>query len=286
MKYIETKKIFLKDNPEIFEKNIQDLIIDSPSRIGLKEYYAHDRERIQLRGGRLDILLVSQEDFKNRVATEVQLGKLDSSHLFRSYEYYLNEKEKYPNYELSSLLICEEGNDRLLPVIRDLFANKPFKILILNAFLIDKDSYSFQIQEYFSGTPLVVDEEVEITEKADRKYWHDRRPEGLKIVDELMELVNQVAPNYKLNYLKAYCGLSNGGNSDNFITFQPNSDNVLFNLAIEESEDVQNLIDETNFSSLSRTKRRYRIKIKKEKIKENKEILLKLISLAHQQNNS
>lgn len=281
-KFIDTQTLCLKSNDQITEKTIQDLIVDNPSILGIGDYYCHDRERVQFRKGKLDILLKSTDTPNKRICAEIQLGKLDGDHLFRAWEYFLNEKDKYPAYELSSLLVCEEIDDRVLPVIRDLFVNKPFSILLMKAFTFE-DKFGLNFLPIFNGIPLGLEEEDEqIYEKADRKYWLNRGKD-LQLVDDVFKIVQSVIPQFKLNYNKAYIGLSDEYGSNNFIVFHPNKKGLTLKLKLPENDTNQSLVDDTSFTIMEyeKTWGQYRLKITKEKLSENEGKLLKLVELAY-----
>jgi hypothetical protein len=283
--YVETQPLHLKTTPQISEKNIQDLIVNKPSILGIGDYYALDRERIQFRGGRLDILLKSVEESNKRICTEIQLGVLDESHLVRAWEYYLSEKQKYPQYDVSAVLVCEEISDRILPVVRDLFSNKPLTILLMKAFSFG-NNWTLEFIKYFDGVPLGLDEEdEEVYEKADRKYWTDLKGNAIGIVDDMLKLIQKVAPNYNLNYNKSYIGLTNQVGSNNFVYFKPAKKDVTVCFKLDETETTQSIIDTGTFTFIQYKWKSYRIKINKNQIEENKERLIELINLAHNQNN-
>ena len=283
--YVEAQTFYLKTTPQISEKTIQDLIVNKPSILGIGDYYALDRERIQFRGGRLDILLKSVEESNKRICTEIQLGVLDESHLLRAWEYYLSEKQQYPQYDVSAVLVCEEVSDRMLPVVRDLFSNKPLTILLMTAFSFG-NNWTLNFKEYFNGVPLGLDEEdEEVYEKADRKYWTEKKGNSIGIVDDMLKLIQKVAPDYNLNYLKGYINLTNQVGSNNFVRFIPNNKDITVCFRLDETETSQSIIDSGTFTFIQYKKKSYRIKINKSKIEENKEKLIELINLAYNQNN-
>ena len=57
MDYVKFEKISLKNHPEFNEQWVQDRIAEDPSILGLGDIILKDKERIQPRAGRLDILL-------------------------------------------------------------------------------------------------------------------------------------------------------------------------------------------------------------------------------------
>ena len=236
-------------------------------------------------GGRLDILLKSVEESNKRICTEIQLGVLDESHLLRAWEYYLSEKQQYPQYDVSAVLVCEEVSDRMLPVVRDLFSNKPLTILLMTAFSFG-NNWTLNFKEYFNGVPLGLDEEdEEVYEKADRKYWTEKKGNSIGIVDDMLKLIQKVAPDYNLNYLKGYINLTNQVGSNNFVRFIPNNKDITVCFRLDETETSQSIIDSGTFTFIQYKKKSYRIKINKSKIEENKEKLIELINLAYNQNN-
>ena len=82
MQYIKPERILMKMHPELDEKWAQDRIASDPSVLGLGDLVLRDKERIQPRAGRLDLLL-QDEDSKRRYEVEIQLGATDESHIIR-----------------------------------------------------------------------------------------------------------------------------------------------------------------------------------------------------------
>lgn len=116
MKHVKLKKISLKNHPTINEKWLQQVIVDDPSLLGLGELVVRDKERRQLGGGRLDLLLQEAETTA-RYEVEIQLGATDESHIIRTLEYWDIERKRYPQYEHTAVIIAEEITSRFLNVI-------------------------------------------------------------------------------------------------------------------------------------------------------------------------
>src|SRR3984893_1134101 len=98
MEFTRSERIFLKLHPELNEMWVQDLIASDPSIFGLGELVLRDKERIQPRAGRLDLLLQDPET-KHRYEVEVQLGATDEAHVIRTVEYWDIERRRYPQYD-------------------------------------------------------------------------------------------------------------------------------------------------------------------------------------------
>jgi hypothetical protein len=80
------ERLSLRAHPELTEKWVQDLIADDPSILGLGDLELRQKERVQPRGGRLDLLL-QDPDTKRRYEIELQLGSTDETHIIRTIEY-------------------------------------------------------------------------------------------------------------------------------------------------------------------------------------------------------
>src|SRR5690606_18242920 len=86
-KIFKPERIPISKLDGISEKSIQEMIADDPSIIGLGDLVLKDKERIQPRAGRLD-LLMQDPDTNRRYEIELQLGKTDESHIIRTIEYW------------------------------------------------------------------------------------------------------------------------------------------------------------------------------------------------------
>ena len=87
MDYVKFERISLKNDPELNERWVQERIAADPSILGLGDVVVKDKERIQPRAGRLDILLQDAET-NLRYEVEIQLGSTDESHIIRTIEYW------------------------------------------------------------------------------------------------------------------------------------------------------------------------------------------------------
>src|SRR6202035_3730526 len=105
-----------RNHSEFHEKWVQDLIANDPSVLGLGDLVMRDRERIQPRAGRLDLLL-QDPDTKRRYEVELQLGATDEAHIIRSVEYWDIERKRYPQYDHCAVLIAEDVTSRFLNVV-------------------------------------------------------------------------------------------------------------------------------------------------------------------------
>ena len=104
-KYFKPERVILKTHPEYNEKWVQDRIAEDPTILGLGDLVLRDRERIQPRAGRLDLLL-QDPDTKRRYEIELQLGATDEAHIIRTLEYWDIERKRYPQYDHCAVLVA------------------------------------------------------------------------------------------------------------------------------------------------------------------------------------
>lgn len=92
LKYTKPEQILLRNNPDYSEKWVQDRISEDPSLLGLGDLVLKDKERVQPRAGRLDLLLQDAES-AHRYEVEIQLGETDEGHIIRTLEYWDVERK-------------------------------------------------------------------------------------------------------------------------------------------------------------------------------------------------
>ena len=117
----------------ISEVQIQELIANNPQILGLGDIVLLDKERRQNNAGRLDLLLQHIET-KKRFEVEIQLGKIDESHIIRTIEYWDIERKRYPQYKHTAVIVAEEVSARFFNIIQLLNGNIPLVALKISAF--------------------------------------------------------------------------------------------------------------------------------------------------------
>lgn len=280
-KYVKTEIISLKNHPELNEKWVQAKIAEDPSIIGLGELSLKDTERPQPSGGRLDLLLHDPES-NRRYEVELQLGKSDESHIIRTIEYWDYQRKKFPQYEHCAVLIAEDITSRFLNVISLFNGIIPFIAIQMKALRVH-DGLSLFFTTVIDELHLGTDEDDE-QEIVDRKYWESRgTKESVKLVDNIFGIIEAVAPGYSLKYNKHYIGLSKGGISQNFVSFVPRKKVMLLSVKHEQTEEIEQLISESDFDVLAydRQWKQYRLRLTKKDIENSKDALVKLIGLAY-----
>ena len=74
LEYLKPERILLLGNPELSEKWVQARIAEDPTLLGLGDLILKDKERIQPRAGRLDLLFQDAETTR-RYEVEIQLAR-------------------------------------------------------------------------------------------------------------------------------------------------------------------------------------------------------------------
>jgi hypothetical protein len=277
------EKIFLKNHPGCNESMIQDIIAQNPGILGLGDLVLKDKERVQPKAGRLDILLQDPE-INKRYEVEIQLGKTDETHIIRTIEYWDIERRRYPQYEHCAVIIAEEITSRFMNVISLFNGNIPLIAIQMNAYKYENDyllTFTKVLDEMNFG---LVDEDEESNEVTDRNYWETKRANAktLKIVDEALAIVQEIIPGFELKYNKFYIGMALNGRADNFIIFRPTKNLMRMEIRMDKSEELEAKIEsnEIDLMDYDRRNNRYRINFTLNEIKKHKDFIIELIKIA------
>lgn len=273
-KLVSAEKIYLKNNPEIKEDNIQQFIFDNPQVLGLGDLTPIRREKTQPSGGRLDILMADDND--TRYEIEIQLGATDPSHIIRTIEYWDNEKKRYPQYDHCAVIVAEEITGRFMNVIQLFNGSIPLIALQMQATKIG-DDIQLSFVKVLDRISLGTDDEEE-NEPTDRNYW-EKKSNVLKYVDHIYKDVSQYAPGFELKYNKFYIGLTKNGSTSNFISFRPKKKFIYLFTKCANAEKRQEELDNSGLDwTYAPRNRAYRIKIDKiDDYKNNKDLIETLI---------
>jgi len=283
LKYVKFERIDLKKNPEFNESWVQDRIAEDPAILGLGELILKDKERVQPRSGRLDMLL-QDPDTNQRYEIEIQLGSTDESHIIRTIEYWDIERKRYPQYDHVAVIIAEDITSRFLNVINIFNGFIPLIAIQIKAMRCG-DQISIDCTKVLDQMTLGLEEEDEPPEIVDRSYWEKRATkETVTLADKLLELLLTFAPGIELKYNKFYIGLAQDGQPNNFILFRPQKNSIRFEIRLAKSEEIESQIQEKGFDLIDYTKwGRYRIRLSKSDVKEQSDFLKELMKKSFEQ---
>lgn len=278
---IRPEKVNLINHPFLNEKWVQSIIAKDPSILGLGDLILKDKERIHPKAGRLDLLL-QDPDSERRYEVEIQLGKVDESHIIRTIEYWDIEKKRYPQYDHCAVIIAEDITNRFLNVINIFNGSIPLIAIKMEAYKNGND-YWLAFTTVLNEVSLGLVEEDEIKEVTDRNYWEKRgTPKTVALADDLVTMINDFTSGYELKYNKFYIGLAKDGQPDNFVIFRPKKSNTTMEIRLEQASETDKLIEDADLDLMEYDNKwnRYRIRISKQDLSKNKELIINLLKMA------
>ena len=280
--YVKPESINLKNHPTLNEKWIQKLIADDPSILGLGDLVLRDKERIQPRAGRLDLLLQDRDSLR-RYEVEIQLGATDASHIIRTIEYYDIEKKRYPQYEHCAVLVAEDITSRFLNVISLFNGTLPLIAIRMQALSIgDMTTVVFTtvLDELTRGL-VDEDEDALVT---DRAYWETRATRAtVGMADAMLKLAHEFDPALNLKYNKFVIGIEKDGRPFGFVVFRPKKKGINAGIKLPRTDETDAIIDDAGLDTLEYNHRggRYRISLSKGDIATKSKALSQLFRLAY-----
>jgi len=232
-------------------------------------------------------LLFQDPDSNLRFEVEIQLGKTDECHIFRTIEYWDLERKRYPQYDHVAVLIAEDITSRFLNIISLLNGFIPLIAIQLNAIQIgDQIALIFTIvlDQRFGLPP----EEEEEREVADRTYWEKRSSKSTVIMaDELLQLLKTLDQELALKYNKFYISLSKNNKPFNFVIFRPKKTSLRVEPKLKKAEEVEIMLDSAGLDVLEYDTRnqRYRIHFSKDEIQKHERLLREILGRAYREFN-
>jgi hypothetical protein len=282
LKFIKHERLLLQRHPELNEKWVQDRIAEDPSILGLGDVVLKDKERIQPRAGRLDLLL-QDPDTLRRYEVEIQLGKTDEAHIIRTIEYWDIERKRYPQYDHCAVIVAEEMTARFLNVISLFNGTIPLIAIQLNALRIsDGVSLVFTtvMDELSRG---MVDDDEEVQAVTDRAFWEEQGSrDTVGMADELLTMIHGFDPEVQFKYNKFYIGLAKNGQPNNFAQFRAKKSNLRLELRLKETPETTKELEESGLDLMDYDKRwgRYRIRLDGPALKSHRDLLTRLMKQA------
>lgn len=278
---IKPEKVSLVNHATLTEKWVQEIIANDPSVLGLGDLILKDKERAHPKAGRLDLLL-QDPDSERRYEVEIQLGKIDESHIIRTIEYWDIEKKRYPQYDHCAVIIAEDITNRFLNVINIFNGTIPLIAIKMDAYKNGND-YWLTFTTVLNEVSLGLIEEDEIKEVTDRNYWEKRgTPKTVALADELVGMINEFTSGYELKYNKFYIGLAKDGQPDNVAIFRPKKSNTTLEIRLEQTVETDKMIEDANLDLMEYDNKwnRYRIRISKQDLVKSRELIANLLKTA------
>ena len=287
MEFTKFETVSIRNHPELNERWVQDRIAEDPSILGLGDIVLKDRERIQPRAGRLDLLLQDSESTR-RYEVEIQLGATDESHIIRTIEYWDIERKRYPQYEHTAIIVAEDITSRFLNVINLFNGMIPLIAIQMKALKVENKIglvFTTVVDQLTLG---LVEEDEAGQEPTDRSYWEARgSKKTVAMADQLLDIAKTHDPALELKYNKFYIGLAKDGNPCNFVVFRPKKGFIRFEPRLKNSPETQERLESAGLDVMDYDRRwgRYRIRLQTGEVEKNKEILTEVIAEAYKASN-
>jgi len=285
MVFKKSERVSLKLHPELNERWVQNLIVADPTIVGLGDVVLRDKERMQPRAGRLDLLLQeSDPDTKRRYEVEIQLGPTDEGHIIRTIEYWDIERKRYPQYDHCAVLIAEDITSRFLNVISLFNGVIPLIAIQMQALMVgDHMTLIFtKVLDELSHGLVDEDEEAEAT-PTDRGYWEAKgSKDTVQLADELLSIAREIDPTLEQRYNKHYIGIYRNGQPFNFCVFRPRKSTVNIAIRLTRADDINKLIENAGLEELKYARHgAYRLSLRREDIAKHRELLKGLMRAAY-----
>ncbi|MCR9291860.1 MAG: hypothetical protein NXI32_04015 [bacterium] len=285
LRFVKHEKIELRKHPILNERWVQDRIEEDPAILGLgQDLRLLDRERTLAGGGRLDLLLID-DDNERRYEIELQLGPTDPNHIIRCIEYWDLERRRYPAYEHLAVLIAEDVTARFLNVMALLSGSIPLIAIQLDALKVD-DQILLNFTQVLDQSALRSDDSEDDSggEPVDRAYWEQKvGRELVEICDQTLEQINAVTRTpAELKYLRGYIGIQQNGVANNFIHWAPRKAKGYTHLMfrIPDAEEWLPKFTSAGIAAVSNRKQRLRISVTPKEFAEHRQLIQEAVAEA------
>lgn len=261
MNIVKMNASSLKGNPLVNEKMVQEFICSDPSVLGLGDVYVKDKERIQPRAGRLDLLL-SDSDDEVRYEVEIQLGKTDESHIIRTIEYWDIEKNRFPKYEHRAVIVAEEITSRFFNVLQILNRSVPLIAIQMQSFELD-GKLGLNFTKIIDVTEVEEDDDSTAVEWTDRPYWEEKgSKDSVKMVDVILGYINEIQSGFEVKYNKHYIGLFRNGQASNFAIFRAKRKWIRIEIRLQKNAEIEKELGDVGIEILQYNERWKRLYLK------------------------
>jgi hypothetical protein len=188
------------------------------------------------------------------------LGEADESHIVRCVDYWLAERRlaesrKSPKKEWLVVAVLAAENVReshYLPVIELLSQKIPLTVIEITGLKV-RGYTTLNFAKIFDGQDQLEqtesgDEDIASGKDVDRRYWADKRPEGImRIADSLAKIFQSADRQLRVTYLQGFWGFALGEKARNFVTITPKQKFVNVRARIRDTERWSARLKKTGF---------------------------------------
>lgn len=284
-RYAPARRKFIKLEPDLSERWVQELIAENPSILGLGDLVVRDKERRQQRAGRLDMLLEDQStDPITRYVVEIQLGATDESHLVRCLEYWDLERRRASRFKHCAVIVAEDITSRFLNVIALFNSAVPLIAIQMQAYEVGEAlTLTFtRVLDSFQHDEEEDEEDAIAYQKIDRANWERRTsPEALAAVDDLFTIAKKIDDTIHPNYNRMYIGAAKAGKPFNFFTAIPRKLTTQVDIKLPKDDQYEGMMNDAGIEIVGYTSYgMYKLNIDRELIERNRDTLEELLKKA------
>jgi hypothetical protein len=246
LKYVPIVPVLAKSVPGCAEVDIQQLIADDPSILGLGPLVLRAKERVQPSGGRLDILL-RNEDGSSWYEVEIQLGKTDESHIIRTIEYWDRERRSYPEISHTAVIVAEEITGRFFNVI-SLLQSVPIIALKLTVLKLG-EGFGVTFTKVLEYVPkgLEIEDDNQTTTRVDWEKW--AAPTTMAIADQILAIAKELNPGFEFNFKKNYIAARLEGTGRVFIYLLPQKKQLKLWVTLKSEPEIDKRCQDAGFDA-------------------------------------
>lgn len=283
MDFVKSEQVSLKASKDHSEKWLQKQLAEHPEILGLGSITLRDAERVQLKGGRLD-LMFDDDSAKVRYTVELQLGATDETHIIRTLEYWDNERSRNPHIDHIAVIVAEDITSRFLNVIALFNKSIPIIAIQLNALQVNGALTLHSVKVLDISHTVGWEDDNNAASATDRAYWTKKStPKSVEFADKVLELI-QIStqdPTLELKYNKYNIGLAHSGVANNFVTMKPRKSGMSIQFKIQRTDDLTKAIEERlEFQSYDVQLGLYNVSLSEQDFAKNKEFIASLIRKA------
>lgn len=188
---------------------LQDQIAANPGNLGLGDLVFVEREKRQVSGGKLDLLLKDRES-DSLFEVEVMLGETDGDHISRTIEYWDNERRQDQKRNHFPVLIAEEITRRFFNLIH--LHSLTIPIIAIKASIIEVEGKkalhfttilnAFENSKFEGRRQSESNSRHDSAESYSEEAWVEKSPTTVACAKALLSAVKQPLPNANLKCFK------------------------------------------------------------------------------------
>ncbi|MGA8492613.1 MAG: hypothetical protein WB711_19475 [Terriglobales bacterium] len=269
----------LKKDQRFNEKWLEKLVWDDPEILGLGKVKRLDRQK-RHKDGILDVVLES-EDKSTIFVVELMLGPPDASHIVRTMDYWLREKNANArDVEYRAILIGEKIVDsRFVEVAKFLTSRIPELVVMEVAGLRVGNKVTLHFTTILRSEDLEPLVSEERTLPFDREAWLGKSKKTVEVAEAVIKILQKFDPSISPNFRQHFIGILVGNRPVlNFVSFGPFRGQVKFRIKVEDPAPWRDKLKKAGLQVLQtdRTDNKVRMAVTKNDLSKHERMLTQL----------